>query len=207
MGRLVVDMFSTLDGVVQAPGGPDEDTSSGFKHGGWQGPFFDEESGSAMAKRFPTFDALLLGRKTYDIFAGYWPNQPKNAFSKQLNTVTKYVASRKLKKVAWHNSTLIEGDVVKGVVKIKRKHKEVRVIGSANLLQTLLKHDLVDKFNLWLYPVVLGSGKRMFGEGTVPARLKLVESKTFPSGAVLLVYERDGKPVYADMAAQVSKGN
>src|SRR5687767_15366610 len=109
MGKLIVDMFTTLDGVVQAPGAPTEDTEGGFKHGGWQGPFFDEESGKKMAKDFPKFDALLLGRKTYDIFAAYWPKQPKNAFSAQLNTVTKYVASRKLKKVAWQNSNLIEG--------------------------------------------------------------------------------------------------
>lgn len=202
MGELVVDMFTTLDGVVQAPGGPDEDSSSGFKHGGWQGAFFDEESASEMAKRFPTFDALLLGRKTYDIFAEYWPKQASNAFSDQLNTVTKYVASRKLKKVEWQNSHLIEGDVAKAVPKIKQKHKEVRVIGSANLLQTLLKNDLVDRFNLWVYPVILGSGKRLFADGTTPARMKLVESKAFPGGSVLLVYERDGKPTYVDMTAQ-----
>lgn len=207
MGILAVDMFTTLDGVVQAPGRPDEDRESGFKHGGWQGPFFDEESGGEMAKRFPKFDALLLGRKTYDIFAAYWPKEPKNVFSEQLNTVPKYVASRKLKKVEWQNSKLIEGDVAEAILKIKKKHKEVRVIGSANLVQTLLKHDLVDRFNLWLYPVVLGSGKRLFGEGTVPERLRLVESKSFPSGAVLLVYERAGKPTYVDMAAQISQAN
>ncbi len=204
MGILAVDMFTTLDGVVQAPGGPDEDRAGGFTHGGWQGPFFDEESGSEMAKRFPKFDALLLGRKTYDIFAGFWPKQPKNAFSQQLNTVAKYVASRKLKKVQWQNSKLIEGDVAQAVVKIKKRHKEVRVIGSANLVQTLLKHDLVNRFNLWLYPVVLGSGKRLFAEGAVPARMKLVESKSFPGGALLLVYERAGKPTYVDMAVQTS---
>ncbi len=202
MGKLVIDMFTTLDGVVQAPGGPKEDTEGGFKHGGWQGPFLDEESGKAMAKNFPKFDALLLGRKTYDIFAGYWPKQPKDAFSEQLNTVTKYVASRKLKNVEWRNSKLIVGDIAQAVPKIKRDHKEVRVIGSANLVQTLLKHGLVDKFNLWLYPLVLGSGKRLFAEGAIPARMKLVESKSFPGGAVLLVYERAGKPTYVDMAAQ-----
>lgn len=203
MGILSVDMFTTLDGVVQAPGGPKEDTEGGFQHGGWQGPFFDDESGKFMAKRFTTFDALLLGRKTYEIFEAYWPKQPSNPFSDQLNTVRKYVASRHLKQVDWQNSQLIAGDVAKAVAKIKRDHKEVRVIGSANLVQTLLKHDLVDRFNLWLYPVVLGSGKRLFAEGTVPARLKLVESKTFPAGAVFLRYERDGKPTYVDMAGEV----
>lgn len=207
MGKLVVDMFTTLDGVVQAPGAPTEDPERGFKHGGWQGPFLDEESGKEMAKRFPKFDALLLGRKTYDIFAGYWPKQPKSVFSEHLNTVTKYVASRTLKKVEWQNAKLIEGDVAQAVPKIKQKHKEVRVIGSSNLLQTLLKHDLVDKLNLWLYPVVLGSGKRLFGDGAVPARLKLVESKSFPGGAVLLVYERAGKPTYVDLAAQPPQAN
>jgi dihydrofolate reductase len=139
MGILSVDMFSTLDGVIQAPGGLKEDTEGGFKHGGWQGPFFDDESGTWMAKRFPKFDALLLGRKTYDIFAAYWPKQPKNPFSDQLNSVTKYVASRKLKKVDWQNSNLIAGDVAKAVGTIKKQHKEVRVIGSANLVQTLLE--------------------------------------------------------------------
>lgn len=207
MAKLVVDMFTTLDGVVQAPGAPTEDTQGGFKHGGWQGPFLDEESEKELTKRFPNFDALLLGRKTYDIFAGYWPQQPKDAFSEQLNSVTKYVASRTLEKVEWQNSKLIEGDVVQAVPKIKENHKEVRVIGSGNLVQTLLKHNLVDKFNLWLYPVVLGSGKRLFGEGAVPARFKLVESKPFPSGAVLLVYERDGEPTYVDMTARTSKAN
>lgn len=199
MGRLVVDMFTTLDGVVQAPGAPTEDMEGGFEHGGWQGPFLDEESGKELAKRFPRFDALLLGRKTYEIFAGYWPKQPKDTFSDQLNTVTKYVASRTLEKVGWQNSQLIEGDIARAVPKIKQDHKEVRVIGSGDLVQTLLLHDLVDRFNLWLYPVVLGSGKRLFGRGAVPARLRLVESKSFPSGAVLLVYERAGKPTYVDM--------
>lgn len=204
MGSLVVDMFITLDGVVQSPGGPSEDTEGRFEHGGWHGAFLDEESGKEIAKNFPKFDALLLGRKTYDIFAGYWPKQPKNAFSEQLNTVTKYVASRRLRKLDWQNSKLIEGDVAGTVPRIKQKHEEVRVIGSANLVQTLLRHDLVDRFNLWLLPVVLGSGKRLFGEGTVPARFKLVESKPFPSGAVHLVYERAGKPTYVDMAAPTS---
>lgn len=195
-------MFTTLDGVVQAPGGPDEARESGFKHGGWQGPFLDEESGKRMAKDFPKFDALLLGRKTYDIFAAYWPKEPKNPFSDQLNTVAKYVASRKRTKAAWKNSKIIEGDVAKAVPKIKKEHNEVRVIGSAELLQTLLKHDLVDRFNIWVYPIVLGAGKRLFEEGAPPARMKLIESKAFPSGAVLLVYERDGKPTYVDMAGQ-----
>lgn len=201
MGILQVDMFTTLDGVVQAPGGPAEDTEDGFKHGGWQGPFLDEEAGKKITKDFPTFDALLLGRKTYDIFAGYWPTQPKNTFSEHLNKVTKYVASRHLKKVEWQNSNLIAGDVVQAVPKIKQKHKEVRVIGSSDLLQTLLKHDLVDRFNLWLYPVVLGSGKRLFAAGAVPARWRLVESKSYPGGSVQLVYERAGKPTYVEMGA------
>ncbi len=207
MGKLAVDMFTTLDGVVQAPGAPTEDTQGGFKHGGWQGPFLDEESGQELAKRFPNFDALLLGRKTYEIFAGYWPNERQNVFSEHLNTVTKYVASRTLKTVEWQNSKLIGGDVVPAVPKIKENHKEVRVIGSGDLVQTLLKHDLVDKFNLWLYPIVLGSGKRLFGKGAVPARLKLVESKSFPRGAVLLVYEHAGKPTYVDMAAKPSQAS
>jgi dihydrofolate reductase len=200
MGRLVVDMFVTLDGVIQAPGGPDEDTEGGFQYGGWQGPFFDEESGNAITKGIENNDALLLGRKTYDIFAGYWPHQ-SGVIADKLNAMPKHVASRTLKELEWRNSTLIEGGLAEGVAKLKAKHKEMHTIGSGELARSLLGHDLVDEVNLWQYPVVLGTGKRLF-EGAPPMRFKLLEAKRFPGGAVHLRYERAGRPTFMDMAAQ-----
>ena len=199
MGRLTVDMFVTLDGVIQAPGGPDEDKTLGFRHSGWQAPFQDPEAFAAIERNILAMDALVLGRKTYDIFANYWPKAPKDMpIAKKLNAVPKYVGSRTLKKVAWQNAHLM-ADVVKAIPKIKREHAEVHTIGSSDLIQTLLKHDLADRLNLWVYPLILGEGKRLFGPGAVPTALRLVESKTFPSGAVHLVYDRAGKPQYGDM--------
>ena len=201
MGKLVIDMFVTLDGVAQAPGGPDEDTESGFEHGGWQAPYFDEDSGEIMGEHIERMDALLLGRKTYDIFAAYWPNAPKDfAIAKKLNAVPKYVASTTLKAADWNNSTVIEGDVAAAVAKAKDDHNEIHVIGSTDLAQTLLQGELVDRINLWVYPLLLGTGKRLFGDGTVPAAMKLKTSATFPSGAILLVYDLAGKPTYGNMA-------
>jgi len=202
MGRLTVDMFLTLDGVVQAPGAPEEDPADGFRHGGWQAPFMDEESGEAITHHIAKMDALLLGRKTYDIFAAYWPKQSNDmAIAKKLNAAPKYVASRTLKTLAWQNSRLIDGDLAAAVTALKKKHGEVRTIGSAGLVQSLLQHDLVDRFNLWVYPLVLGEGKRLFGTGTVPTGLRLVESKSYPGGGVHLVYDKAGKPRYGDMTA------
>jgi dihydrofolate reductase len=195
MGQLLVSEFVTLDGVMQAPGAPEEDTESGFKHGGWQAPLIDEESGSHITRDIQRMDALLLGRKTYDIFAGYWP-KATGEIADKLNDAPKFVASRSRRTLAWNNSTLIQGDLSKEVARIKQQHGEVHVIGSGNLVQTLLRHDLVDRFNLWVYPLLLGTGKRLFAEGTVPARLRLTSSRAFPKGAVLLAYERAGKPTY-----------
>jgi dihydrofolate reductase len=201
MGKLVIDMFVTLDGVAQAPGGPDEDTESGFEHGGWQAPYFDQDSGEIMGEHIERMDALLLGRKTYDIFAAYWPNAPKDfAIAQKLNSVPKYVASRSLETADWNNSTVIAGDVGAEVAKVKDAHDEVHVIGSTDLIQTLLKEELVDRINLWVYPIVLGAGKRLFGEGIAPTAFDLKVSATFPSGTVLLVYEAAGKPTYGNMA-------
>lgn len=145
-------------------------------------------------------DALLLGRKTYEIFAAYWPDQTDFAIAEKLNSVRKYVASRTLTSVDWTNSMPIEGDVADGVRTIKEAHDETHVIGSGDLIQTLLRSELVDRINLWLYPIVLGEGKRLFGEGAVPAAMKLVQTAMFPSGTVLLVYEAAGKPTYGNMA-------
>jgi dihydrofolate reductase len=204
MGELVVSMFVTVDGVIQGPGAPKEDTEGGFRQGGWQAPYFDEESGELITKDIQRIDALVLGRKTYDIFATYWPKAPKDPISTKLNSVPKYVASRTLKKVDWQNSSLIHGDVAKEIPKIKQRHHEIQVIGSANLAQTLLKHDLVDRYNLWVYPVILGSGKKLFADGAAPSALELVKSATFSKGAVMLQYKRVGKPTYVDITAQTA---
>ena len=199
MGELVVNMFTSLDGVLQAPGGPDEDREEGYKYGGWPAPYFDEESGQVIGDGIAGLEALLLGRKTYEIFAGYWPNQ-SGPIATRLNEARKYVASRTLKTVEWANSTLIQGDVAEAVARVKGEFGRVDVIGSGNLVQTLLRNDLVDRLNLWVYPVLLGSGKRLFAEGTVPTALRLVESATFSKGAVHLIYERAGKPTFGSMA-------
>lgn len=200
-GKLVVNMFQTMDGVMQAPGGPEEDTECGFKFGGWQAPYFSNE-GELIGKDLDRMKALLLGRKTYDIFAAYWPNTKTDLdVAAKLNSVPKYVASRTLKKVEWNNSTLLKADIPTEIARIKRQHGEVHLIGSGNFLQTLLKNDLVDVFNLFVYPLLLGKGKKTFADGTIPAALKLAESKTFDKGAVLLRYERAGKPAVGTMGA------
>ncbi|HZD38074.1 MAG TPA: dihydrofolate reductase family protein [Actinomycetes bacterium] len=201
MGELVVNMFVSFDGVIQGPGMPDEDREGGFEHGGWQAPYFDEESGKAIGERIARLEALLLGRKTYEMFAAYWPRAAADdPIASRLNSARKYVASRTLDTVEWTNSTLIEGDVADAVARLKRDHDQIDVIGSGNLVQTLLRHDLVDRLNVWVYPLLLGSGKRLFADGTVPTALRLVESATFPKGAVLLAYQRTGKPTYGSMA-------
>ena len=200
MGELVVDMFLTLDGVIQGPGRPDEDRTDGFGHGGWQAPFLDERSGRSITDNIGRMDALLLGRKTYDIFAGYWPQAPVDPISTRLNAVPKYVASRTLDTLSWDNSTLLDGEVPEAVARVKDAHGEVHTIGSADLVQTLLRHDLVDRFELVLYPVLLGTGKRLFAEGTVPSGLELVAADRFPGGGIGLSYRRVGKPRYGNMA-------
>lgn len=199
-GRLTVQMFVTLDGVVQAPGGPEEDPEGSFPYGGWQAPFLDEGSGAAILQGIERMDALLLGRKTYDIFSGYWPKAPAdNPFARQMNEVNKYVASRTLDKVDWNNARLIEGDLAKGVERIKADHSNALVIGSAGFLQSLMAEGLVDRFVLFVFPVILGRGKRLFPEGINPTRFKLIESRAFESGAVLMTYESDGRPTYGTM--------
>jgi dihydrofolate reductase len=201
MGRLVVNTFTSLDGVMQAPGMPEEDREGGFDQGGWQVPYFDEESGQVMSEAIATFGALLLGRKTYEIFAGYWPYAPvDDPIAARLNEAPKYVASRTLEAVAWHNSTLLKGDIADEVARLKEAYEEIHTSGSGNLVQSLMKDDLVDQYNVWVYPVLLGSGKRLFAEGTMPTALRLVESRTFGNGAVLLSYEPTGKPEYGSTA-------
>jgi dihydrofolate reductase len=201
MGKLIVTEFVTLDGVAQAPGGPDEDRESGFVHGGWQAPFMDDEAGEVVFEEAKSMDALLLGRKTYDIFADYWPTASAEIpFTALLNDMTKYVASRTLSgPLAWAGSTLVADDLAEGVAALKASHDEIQVIGSLDLVQSLLRFGLVDRLHLWLYPLLLGSGKQVFADGTVPTALRLTESVTYPSGTLHLVYETAGTPTYGDM--------
>jgi dihydrofolate reductase len=184
-----------MDGVMQAPGGPDEDRDGGFAHGGWLVPYFDDKLVQIMDGWVEAASAFLLGRRTYEIFAASWPNatDPDDRIAVALNQRPKYVASRTLDKVEWNNSHLIKGDVAEEVRKLKTQDGgEIQVHGSANLLQTLLKHDFVDTLRIWQFPVVLGTGKRLFGEGAIPAAFKLADTQLSTTGAVLDVYERAG---------------
>ena len=195
MGMLAVDLFITLDGVYQAPGGPEEDPEHGFEYGGWQAPYLDDESGAVIGAGIDRLDALLLGRKTYDIFAGYWPNQGDDPIAVKFNAVPKFVASRTLTDPTWEGTTVVS-DVATDVRAIKDRFDEIHVIGSGDLARSLLAADLVDRLNLYLYPIAFGTGKRLFDTGTVPAAFRLAEPpRAFPKGAVSLVYERAGVPV------------
>jgi dihydrofolate reductase len=195
MGMLAVDLFITLDGVYQAPGGPEEDPEHGFEYGGWQAPYLDDESGAVIGAGIDRLDALLLGRKTYDIFAGYWPNQGDDPIAVKFNAVPKFVASRTLTDPTWQGTTVVS-DVATDVRAIKDRFDEIHVIGSGDLARSLLAADLVDRLNLYLYPIAFGTGKRLFDAGTVPAAFRLAEPPVaYPKGAVSLVYERAGVPV------------
>jgi len=202
MRKLVVGTFMTLDGVVQAPGGSNEDRDGGFQHGGWLVPYFDEKLVEIMTAWTKRAGAFLLGRKTYEIFAGSWPKStdPADEIATALNTRPKFVASRTLDRVPWNNSVLIKGDVAKEVGKLKAQEGgEIQVHGSGGLLQTLLKHDLVDTLRIWQFPVVLGNGKRLFGEGTIPRSFRLVDTQQSTTGAGLSVYDRVGHLRYGEV--------
>jgi dihydrofolate reductase len=190
MRTLAVNTFMSLDGVVQAPGGPDEDPTGGFTLGGWAVNYFDEEMMGQIAASEPY--ELLLGRGTYEIFAAHWPYD-EGPIADQLNGTRKYVASTTLERVEWNNSTLITGDVAEYVAALKRQDgPELQVHGSPGLIQTLLEHDLVDEFRLWIFPVVIGTGKRFFGDGAIPAALRLVDSKASKTGVTISTYQRAG---------------
>jgi dihydrofolate reductase len=200
MRSLIVSSFMTLDGVVQAPGGPGEDDDGGFTHGGWSVNYWDEQMGQVMGEAMSTPFDLLLGRRTYDIFAAYWPRAADPA-AKPLNDATKYVASRGRPALGWDTSVLLEGDAADAVAALKQEDgPELQVHGSGNLIQTLLRHGLVDEFRLWVFPLVLGSGKRLFAEGTVPAGLKLVDSTVSTTGVVIGTYEPAGEVVTGSFA-------
>ncbi len=195
MRKIIVLSFITLDGIMQAPGGPDEDRSGGFKHGGWTVPYFDDFGGRVMAEQMGRPFDLLLGRKTYQIFAGYWPHHETDGdpISGGLNRATKYVVSKSLKKLDWGPSVLISRNVPAGIRKIKGQDgPDLQVHGSGNLIQTLLKHGLVDELWLKTFPITLGRGKRLFAEGTIPAAFKLVDSKVSPAGVLIANYVRAG---------------
>jgi dihydrofolate reductase len=197
MGMLVVGTFVTLDGVMQAPGGPDEDRDGGFEHGGWTVPFFDEELGEQMVELIGRTDAILLGRKTYDVFIQHWPHVgDEDPIAAKLNSAPKYVVSRTLDSADWQNTTVLRGELRDEIPQLKEQHDEVQVPGSASLIQSLLREDLVDEFSVLVFPIVLGTGKRLFGEGTIPRSMRLVETKTFPTGVALHRYERVGAPEY-----------
>jgi len=195
MRKLVVGTFLTVDGVMQAPGGPDEDREGGFEHGGWSVNYWDDVMGQIITESTVQAGALLLGRKTYEIFAAHWPRvSDDDPVAAKLNSVPKYVASRTLDQATWNNTTLIRGDVAEAVAKLKEQPGgEIQVHGSGDLIQTLMKHDLVDEYRLWVFPVLLGKGKRLFAEGTIPGGLKLVETKTFSTGVAIHTYERAGE--------------
>jgi dihydrofolate reductase len=192
MRNIVVLSFITLDGVMQAPGGPEEDTSGGFKSGGWTVPYFDEASGSLMAEQMRGPFALLLGRKTFEIFASYWPQHADEWPG--INEATKYVVSNTLRENEWSNSVFINGDAVEEIRKLKAGDgPPLQVYGSANLIQTLLKHDLVDELWLKTFPITLGDGKRLFDSGTSAAAFTLESTTTSPSGVIFANYRRAGE--------------
>ena len=191
MRKLVVIEFLSLDGVYQAPGHPNEDTEGGFRHGGWQMPYSDDVMGAAAGEGMAETDAHLFGRKTYEIMAAYWPAAPSDdPYGQHLNSVRKYVASRTLEKVEWQNSTLIRGDLAEEVKKLKEQPgRNIAVLGSGNLVQSLIELDLVDEYSLSIFPIVLGSGKRLFPRSDEARRLRLVDSKPTSTGGLILTYQ------------------
>jgi len=192
MRKLIVLSFMTLDGVIQAPGGPEEDTSGGFKYGGWVFAFFDEFVGKVMEEQMSSNADLLLGRKTYEIFASYWPDH-ENEWP-GINKVTKYVASNTLSVPAWNNTVFLKEDIVKQIKKLKQQDgPDIQVHGSGNLIQTLLKNDLVDELWLKTFQITLGNGKRLFETGSIPAKFSLLDYKVSPKGVLIANYKRDGE--------------
>ena len=191
MRKLTGAVFLSLDGVMQAPGGPEEDPTGGFTKGGWAVNYFDDEMMDRISGAEPY--ELLLGRGTYEIFAAHWPYD-EGPIADHLNSTRKHVASTTLEQLDWNNSTLVTGDVADYVAALKTEDgPEIQVHGSPGLIQTLLQHDLIDEYRMWIFPVVIGTGKRFFGDGTIPAGLKLVDSKATKSGVTVNTYERAGE--------------
>jgi dihydrofolate reductase len=204
MRRLVVGTFLSVDGVMQAPGGPEEDREGGFEHGGWSVAYWDDVMGQIIVEATNRAGGLLLGRKTYQIFAAHWPHVAEDdPVAAKLNSVPKYVASATLEAVEWSNSTLLKGDIAQEVARLKdQPGDEIQVTGSWQLIQTLMKHDLVDEYRLWTFPVLIGTGKRLFADGTIPTGLTLAGTKTSTTGVVINTYERAGKLEYGTFALE-----
>ncbi|CRZ15184.1 dihydrofolate reductase family protein [Mycolicibacterium neworleansense] len=201
MGVIAIELFATLDLVAQAPGGPDEDPE-GFSFGGWQAPLIDEVSGAQVGSAYEGTDALLLGRRTYDIFAAYWPHQT-DEFGTLFNGIPKYVASRGTPDLSWAGSTQVGPDLGAAVREIRDRHEHVKVVGSLNLVQTLLREKLFDRLDLWVHPIMLGAGKKVFDGGSVPTNVTLLQPPVAsPNGIVFLRYGlADGVPGTGDMSA------
>jgi dihydrofolate reductase len=194
MRKVLAATFVSLDGVMQAPGGPEEDTSGGFKHGGWTFHHWDEPMGEVMGKVFEAPFDLLLGRKTYDIFAAHWPYIEGDPIAEKFNAVTKYVATTSAEPLTWKDSVALRGDVAEEVARLKQQDGPTLLIqGSSELIQTLLANDLIDEFLLLIFPVVLGGGKKLFGKGAIPIGLKLIESKASTTGVTMNTYVRSGE--------------
>lgn len=206
MGLIHIDLFTTLDGVAQAPGMPEEDPEGGFAFGGWQAPLFDDVVGSQIEGGLAGVDALLLGRKTYDIFAAFWPHQEGGGDAEmavRLNRLPKYVASRSQQTLGWANSTQLGPDLAAAVREVRDRHEQVHVMGSVDLVRTLVAERLADRLTLWVHPVVLGQGKKVFPDGAAPTNLRLLEpAATSPKGAVLLRYAlAEGQPRTGSMSS------
>ncbi|MGH6675292.1 MAG: dihydrofolate reductase family protein [Xanthobacteraceae bacterium] len=196
MRRIIVATFASLDGIMQGPGGPHEDPSGGFRLGGWTVPYFDGGLGASFGEIFGRPFDLLLGRKTYDIFARHWPyvTDPNDPIAGVFNRVTKYVASRSKPQLAWQNSQLLGENVVASLLKLKSENgSDLLVQGSSDMLQTLWNNSLVDEFSVLIFPVVLGHGKRLFGGGAIPVGLKLIRSRAYPTGVIVANYTPDGE--------------
>jgi dihydrofolate reductase len=205
-GRIHIDLFTTLDGVAQAPGGPEEDPSGDFPYGGWQAPFEDPVIGETIMQGISELDALLLGRRTYDIFAAYWPTHSGSdmPIADKFNQVPKYVASRGTPNLDWEGSSQLGMDLPLAIERLRKKHDSIHVIGSVNFARTLLKEQLFDVLTLWVYPVVLGRGKKVFPDGAAPANFELLEQPVVgPTGAVLLRYgPKPGEVETGDLGAE-----
>jgi dihydrofolate reductase len=200
--QLTVTTFLSVDGVMQGPGGPDEDRSDGFDRGGWLVPHFDEATGQFVVEAFEKADAFLLGRRTYEIFAGYWPKvtDPDDPVASRLNGLPKYVVSNRLRSADWHNSTIVKGDIAAEVARLKQlPGRELQVHGSGTLARTLLENDLVDEWRLLVFPVIVGAGRRLFPDAGVATGLRLVDSRTTGSGTAIHVYQPTGRAEFGEV--------
>ena len=209
MGTLTIATFMTLDGIMQAPGGPDEDRDSGFEHGGWSFPYFSEDMGEVISAAFGNAECFLLGRRTYEIFAASWPNYPDkdDPIASSLNRLPKYVVSTTLQEADWQPTTIIRGDVAAEVAELKEQHEgEIQVHGSAGLAQTLHAEGLIDEYRVFIEPIVLGTGKRLFEPSAAPTALQLVESRPMRKGTVLAIYRPTGTPTYGEFQMEEGFG-